>query len=213
MALPAARGLRAPRVAGDRCDFSVTPGVHASRSPVGKTRELSEIPTWPGQAPRRWLTARSARPSRSAMEARSVVPGKFAVVRRPLLQEGVAALHCFFTAVGEARRFAGEQLLADQAFVGQVEAVLQHAHRGRALLHDELAPIERRRFELGVRHDRVDHAHLVRFLRAVVLTQEEDFARALLTNLTSEQRGAVAAVEAGDVGIGLLEDGVLSTGD
>jgi hypothetical protein len=51
------------------------------------------------------------------------------------------------------------------------------------------------------------------FFGAVVVAQEEDFAGALLADLTSQERGAVATVEAGDVGVGLLEDSVLFTGD
>src|SRR5687767_12795973 len=62
-------------------------------------------------------------------------------------------------------------------------------------------------------NDLVHHPHLKRLFGAVVLAQEEDLSRALLAYLSRQQRRAITAVEAGHVGIGLLEDGVLTTGD
>ncbi len=130
-------------------------------------------------------------------------------VRLALLEERVAALRRLVGAVGEAGRFTGEQLLADHAVVGQVERVLQHPLRGGALGVDRGRPLERGGLELGVRHDGVDHPHLVRLLGVVRPTEEEDLARALLPDLPGEERRAVAAVEARHVGVGLLEPGVL----
>ena len=43
--------------------------------------------------------------------------------------------------------------------------------------------------------------------------EEEDLAGELLTDLTGEVGRAEAAVEAGDVGVGLLEPGVLAAGE
>ena len=57
---------------------------------------------------------------------RSEVTGEGAPVGGALLQEGVAAFDGFVGHVGQARRLAGEQLLADQAVVEQVECEFQH---------------------------------------------------------------------------------------
>src|SRR5690349_4887998 len=73
----------------------------------------------------------------------SVMPGELAVVRHALLQESVPPLARFVRAVREPRGFPGEELLAHEALVRQVEAVLDHADRRRALLHDLAAPVER----------------------------------------------------------------------
>ena len=54
---------------------------------------------------------------------------------------------------------AGEELLADQAVVDEVEGVLQHPlGRGR-LAVDQPAPLQGRGLELGVRHGTVDRTH------------------------------------------------------
>src|SRR5437868_10546294 len=95
-----------------------------------------------------------------------VVPGELAVVGAALFEEGVAALDRLVGAVGEAGGFAGEELLADEAIVREIEAVLDHADRGRALAVDRLRPLEGDLLEIGVRHDLVDRAHVERFLGA-----------------------------------------------
>ena len=59
-------------------------------------------------------------------------------------------------------------------------------------------------------YDRIDHAHVARLLRRVVEAEEEDLSSPLLTHLASKERRSVAAVEAGDIGVGLLEDRMLS---
>src|SRR5437868_6204742 len=56
----------------------------------------------------------------------SVVPGVRGPVGVALLQEGVAAFGGLVGHVRQAGRLAGEELLADQAVVDQVEGVLQH---------------------------------------------------------------------------------------
>ena len=66
--------------------------------------------------------------------------------------------------------------------------------------------------QLGVVDDRVDRAHLVHLLGGVGAAQEEDLAGELLADLPGQVRAAVAAVEAADVGVGLLEPGVLAAG-
>ena len=62
----------------------------------------------------------------------------------------------------------------------------------------------------------VDHpvhrAHRVHLLGGIGLPQEEDLASELLADLPREIGAAVAAVEASDVGVGLFEAGVLTTG-
>ena len=60
--------------------------------------------------------------------------------------------------------------------------------------------------------DAVDHAHRVRVLGAVDVAEEEDLARELLADLARQVGRAEAAVEAADVGVGLLEPGVLAAG-
>ena len=58
------------------------------------------------------------------------------------------------------------------------------------------APLERGRLELGVRDDRVDHAHPDAVLGGVLLAEEEDLAGELLADLAGEVRRPEAAVEA-----------------
>ena len=60
--------------------------------------------------------------------------------------------------------------------------------------------------------DRVHHAHAVRVGGGVLVAEEEDLAGELLADLAGEVGGAEAAVEAGHVGVGLLEAGVLRRG-
>src|SRR6478735_11911121 len=66
----------------------------------------------------------------------SVRPGVAREVRGPLLQEGVPALDRLVGAVGESGRLAGEQLLADQPVINEVERVLEHPLGGRRLAVD-----------------------------------------------------------------------------
>ena len=60
--------------------------------------------------------------------------------------------------------------------------------------------------------DAVDHAHRVRVGGGVLLAEEEDLAGELLPDLPGEVGRAEAAVEAADVGVGLLEPAVLGAG-
>ena len=68
------------------------------------------------------------------------------------------------------------------------------------------------RFQFGVVDDLVDRAHVVHLLGGVRAAEEEDLAGELLAHLTGQIRAAVTAVEAADVGVGLLEAGVLAAG-
>src|SRR5690606_16024674 len=177
------------------------PSAGARRSPARRWRRPARAPSYPRrssgpeglQGPRR---AARRGPVRGDRRQASVVPGVLPVVRRALLEERVAPFAGFVRAVGEARRFSREELLPDEAFVWQVEPVLEHAHRGRALLEDLPAPLERGSLELAVRHDGVDHAPLERLLGRVAVAEEEDLARALLAALTGEQPGAVPSAAA-----------------
>src|SRR3712207_3377608 len=112
----------------------------------------------------------------------------------------------------QPRRLTGEQLLADQPVVDQVERVLEHALRGGALGDDPPSPVQRRPLELGVRDDAVHHAHAVRVLGGVLVAEEEDLAGVLLPHLAGEVGRPETAVEAADVGVGLLEPRVLGAG-
>src|SRR4051812_33159713 len=78
----------------------------------------------------------------------SYVPRESAEVRVALLQERVAALDGLLGHVGQPRGLAGEQLLADQAVVDQVERILQHPLGGGALGDDPASPVQRRGLEL-----------------------------------------------------------------
>ena len=57
--------------------------------------------------------------------------------------------------------------------------------------------------------DGVHHAHAVGVVGGVLVAEEEDLAGELLADLPGEVGRAEAAVEAGHVGVGLLEAGVL----
>ena len=63
-----------------------------------------------------------------------------------------------------------------------------------------------------MRHHRVDHAHPVRRLGVVGVAEEEDLPGELLADLAGQVGRAESAVEAGDVGVGLLEPRVLAAG-
>ena len=60
--------------------------------------------------------------------------------------------------------------------------------------------------------DSVDHAHPVGVLGGVLVAEEEDLAGELLADLAGEVGRPEPAVEAADIGIGLLEPGVLAAG-
>src|SRR5579871_2950299 len=66
-------------------------------------------------------------------KGRSEVPGKGCPIRGALLEECVAALGGLIGHVCQARGFPGEDLLADQPVVHQVERELEHALGRRAL--------------------------------------------------------------------------------
>src|SRR5699024_11369597 len=81
-------------------------------------------------------------------EARApVVTGVSVVIRevlplgRALLQERVPALDRLVGHVGQARGLAGEDLLAHQAVVGEVERELEHPLRGGRLAVDLPRPL------------------------------------------------------------------------
>jgi putative acyl-CoA dehydrogenase len=134
--------------------------------------------------------------------------------RRPVgvafLQERVAALDRLIRHVREPRRLPGEQLLADEPVVDEIERVLQHALRGRALAVDANRPLQGNLLERSVRHDAIDHPHPVGVLGIVLRAEEEDLTRELLPHLASQVRRSETAVEAPDVRVGLLETGVLA---
>lgn len=153
-------------------------------------------------------------PQRSDLrkQGRSVVPG----VRRPvglaLLEELVASLLCLVGHVRQSSGLAGEELLADQSVVEEVEGVLQHPLGGGALAVDLAAPLEGDLLELRVLDDPVDGTHGVHLVGGVLLGEEEDLAGELLADHLGEVRRAVTAVEGAHVGVGLLEPRVLLRG-
>src|SRR5690606_3147631 len=143
----------------------------------------------------------------------SIVPGESAVVGVALLEERIPALLGFLGHVAESGRLAREDLLTDQAVVDEVEGELEHALGHGGLAADDPSPLQCDLLQVGVWDDGIDHAHGLGIARRVVETQEEDLARLLLTYLAGQVGRPVACVERGDVGVGLLEDGVLLGGD
>src|SRR5699024_11076064 len=124
-----------------------------------------------------------------------------------LLEERVAALGGLVGHVRQACRLPGEDLLAHQPVVGEVEGELQHPDRLRGLRRDRRGHGERLVLEVGVVHDPVHGAPVVGVLGGVLLGEEEDLPRPLLPHLLGEVGGAVAAVEGAHVRIGLHEAG------
>jgi len=141
------------------------------------------------------------------------VPRELAVVRVPLFEEGVASFGRFLGSVGEAGGFAGKELLADQTVVDHVEGVLEHSLRSGGLCPDFCRPFEGDRLEFGVGHRGVHHPHRLGLVGAVVVSQEEDLPGPLLADHPRQVGRSKASVEAGDVGVGLLEQAVLRAGD
>src|SRR4029079_11037426 len=111
------------------------------------------------------------RPRGAAIRAPSVVPGVRRPVRLTLLEELVTPLLGLVGHVGQAGGLAGEELLADQAVVEEVEGVLQHPLGGGRLAVDEAAPLQRGLLELGVGYGAVDGAHPHAVLRGVLLAE------------------------------------------
>src|SRR3954447_690112 len=125
----------------------------------------------------------------------SVVVGKAAPIGGTLLEEGVAALHCLVGHVRQPGGLAREYLLADESVIDRIERELQHPLRRRALTANDLRPLEADSLQLCVRYDAIHHAHLVRVLRRVGLTQEKDLSRPLLPDLPCQVRRPEAAIE------------------
>jgi hypothetical protein len=136
-------------------------------------------------------------------------PGPIGVA---LLQERIAALDGLVGHVRQSGCLTGEDLLADEPVVNHVEGVFQHPDGLRRLAVHLGGPLQRNGFQVGVVDDFVDRAHRVHLLGGVWAAEEEDLAGELLPGLTRQIRAAVAAVEAADVGVGLLEPGMLTAG-
>ena len=129
-----------------------------------------------------------------------------------LLEERVAALDGLVGHVRQPGRLAGEDLLADQAVVDGVEGELQHPLRRRALADDLPRPLDATASSSAC-GTTVDRAHPVHVVGGVVAAEEEDLPGELLADHLREVGAAVAAVEAADVGVGLLEARVLAAGE
>ena len=99
--------------------------------------------------------------------------------------------------------------MSDEAIVDQVERVFEHALSGGTLGADLLAPFERRGLEFGVGNRLVDCTHRDHVVGAVFIAEEEDLTGKFLADLAGEVGRTEATVEAGDIGVGLLELGVL----
>src|SRR5579864_6376193 len=121
----------------------------------------------------------------------------------------VPAFLGLFAQVVEERRVARQLLDSGEAIVRRVEPGLEHAQREWAELEHAPAPRDGFSLEVGERDDLVDQAHRERLLRVVLLAQEPDLARLLLTNDPRQQTRAIAAVEAADTRAGLSEPRVV----
>jgi alkanesulfonate monooxygenase SsuD/methylene tetrahydromethanopterin reductase-like flavin-dependent oxidoreductase (luciferase family) len=104
-------------------------------------------------------------------------------------------------------------LLANETVINRIESELEHANRLRRLSQNLFTPSDTGGFEFIVRHNRVHDTHFICALGTVFGTQEENFTSKLLANLTCQISRAITGVERGDIGVGLLELGVLGTGD
>src|SRR5665647_1870011 len=134
-------------------------------------------------------------------------------VRRALGQERIAPLDRLVGHVRQPRRLTGEHLLAGESVVGQVERELEHPDGLRGLGRDDPRVLPGQRLDVVVVGDLVDRTPAGGVVGGVLPGEEEDLPRPLLAHLPGEQRGAVAAVEGADVGVGLLEAAVLAAGD
>ena len=105
--------------------------AHSRRAPPRGHRPARRRPRRPVVAGRGRCRG-PAGPLGSAQTRSSVVPGVRRPVRLALLEELVTSLLRLVGHVGQAGGLAGEELLADQAVVEQVERVLQHPLGGRA---------------------------------------------------------------------------------
>ncbi len=104
-------------------------------------------------------------------------------------------------------------MLANEPIVDQVHCKLRHPLPGWGLFVDETAPIQSRVLQFGVSHDEVHHPHGRSLVCRMVLPEEEHFPCPFLPDHSCEVCRTVAAIEAGDVGVGLFEDGVFTACD
>src|SRR5437660_3590791 len=134
---------------------------------------------------------------------------EFGEIRFAFLDVRVAALLCLFAHVIEERRVAGQLLDAGKAVVRGIEPGLEHAQRKRAEVENPAAPLHGFLLQRCKWYDLVHEPHLQRFLRAVLLAQEPDFACFFLPDDASQQTRAIATVEAANLRAGLAEAGVV----
>src|SRR4030095_11339219 len=130
---------------------------------------------------------------------------EFLEVRLPFLNESIPSFAPLFREVKEEGRVAGELLQGGLGVAIGFERRLQAAEGHGAVLEDLAAPADGLGLELLVRDDPVHEAHLEGLLGVVLPAQKPDLAGLLLPDDARHVRGAVAAVEAADLGPGLPE--------
>src|SRR5688572_8423452 len=149
------------------------------------------------------------RPARVTEASQMVSPAELFEADRPLLDEGVAALHGLLALVVEVERRVGE-LRHPGALLGvDVERLLRQGERRRALFEELPAPLLHLGAEVLLGHDLVDEPHRERLLRRVLAAEVPDLARALLADETGQVARAVPRVHAAHARARLAEDGVL----
>ena len=112
-----------------------------------------------------------------------VVVREFVPVGLAFVQEGLLALDGLIGHIGQAGGLAGEDLLAHQAIIGEVEREFQHALGGGGLHVDLLAHADGGVLELAVVCDLIDRAHLIHALGIVGAAQKEDLAGEFLATI------------------------------
>src|ERR671915_516530 len=182
-------------------------GATAAGSVRGReaSSQSLSVPRGPAARPVSPLMAASRRgPSPSSRPLR-----KLAEVGASLRLVGLAPLLRLLAGVEEEVGVVGELLEAGHAVLCGVEARLEETQCEGGELEHPAAPGDGLLLEPLERHDRVDEPHLERLARVVLAAQEPDLLGLLLADLGGEQGGAVAAVEAPDLGAGLPEAGVV----
>src|SRR5690606_31923407 len=135
--------------------------------------------------------------------------GELGEIGLTLFVECIASFLSFLCHVKEHRCVAGELLDARLPIAVGVEPRLQAAERNRRVLEHLPAPLDRCLFELFIRDDAVDKAHLERFFCIVLAAEKPDLPRFFLPYDPGEVARAIPAVERTDFGTCLAKNCVI----
>src|SRR5699024_10773774 len=114
-------------------------------------------------------------------------PRKFIPVRLALFQESIAPFLCFVRHISQARSFAGKHLLSGYAIIYQVKGVLNHTDRCWTFFKYFLCPLVGCCFELIMRDNLVNHAHIKSLLGRIIGSEKKYFTGLFLAHLLSQQ--------------------------